>query len=46
MAYGDASSYSATDEMEVDEDEDQDTDWYYAVAIGRCRGIFTAWGTR
>lgn len=44
MAYGDAGSYSETDEMEVDEDEDQDTDWYYAVAIGRCRGIFTRLG--
>ncbi|GMF58405.1 unnamed protein product [Phytophthora fragariaefolia] len=47
MAYGDASSYSDSEEMDVDEGEEQqneDLEWYYAVVIGRWRGIFTSVG--
>lgn len=28
--------------MDEVEDEEEDLNWYYAVAIGRCRGIFTS----
>ncbi|KAG7387134.1 RNA-DNA hybrid ribonuclease [Phytophthora pseudosyringae] len=44
MAYGDSSVYSENEEMEgVDEEVEEDLDWYYAVVVGRCRGIFTSW---
>ncbi|KAG3009675.1 hypothetical protein JG687_00007763 [Phytophthora cactorum] len=44
MAYGDSSVHSDNEEMEEageEEEEQKDLDWYYAVVIGRCRGIFT-----
>ncbi|KAG6960731.1 hypothetical protein JG688_00009437 [Phytophthora aleatoria] len=44
MAYGDSSVHSDNEEMEEageEEKEQKDLDWYYAVVIGRCRGIFT-----
>ncbi|ETM32764.1 hypothetical protein L914_19915, partial [Phytophthora nicotianae] len=41
MAYGDSSVHSDNEQME-DIDEEEDLDWYYAVVIGRCRGIFTS----
>ncbi|OWZ06737.1 RNase H [Phytophthora megakarya] len=41
MVYGDLSTLSDNEDMEEVEEE-VDLDWYCAVAIGRCRGIFTS----